>query len=161
MQNFHSNLHYFGRIQLHVRRLTTSVKECVSSNSDQAVWKNHFVFFLIILSNTITIHINSVIELKEYQTKLKRLEKMLKERADRPTRQNSATIARRRGERARSNNRLGSGRINSGRSNRELSAKSSREGSGSLNSRENSEYNITKQDTIDLDLQVFLDVSWD
>ena len=83
---------------------------------------------------------------------------MLKERADRPTRQNSASIARRRGDRARnqSNNRLGSGRINSGRSNRELSAKSSREGSGSINSRENSEYNITKNDPVDLDFQVFL-----
>ena len=67
-------------------------------------------------------------ELKDYTTKLRRLEKMLKEREERAQRHPSATTnARRtrdRAKRAESNNRLGSGRLNSAKSGRELSAKS-------------------------------------
>merc|ERR1712147_202016 len=76
-------------------------------------------------------------ELKDYTTKLRRLEKMLKEREERAQRHPSATTnARRtrdRAKRAESNNRLGSGRLNSAKSGRELSAKSrgsSKSGSG-------------------------------
>lgn len=102
---------------------------------------------------------NMAKELKEYQSKLRKLEKMLKDREERSQRHPSATNARRtrdRAKRAESNNRLGSGRINSAKSGRELSAKSRGSGgSGSMGG--NSGPNSLHRENSDFEKQINLD----
>lgn len=81
-------------------------------------------------------------ELKEYSHKLKKLDKMLKERETRETRITSAKATR--VTSAKNRKRMGSGRVNSGRSRDTGSAKSKT----SLDSRENSDvvYELSQPD---------------